>query len=135
MTRLDQVTLLLGSIVLAQGCARGEPAPGMPPSAEPAAAASVTDSLVLSAPGGITVWLTEGRPGPESSGASCLERTLEIRRDSNRIKVPLLYTVSVPTLLNDSTMRAELAHFCRPAEAYRVDLRSGRPTRIPDEGK
>jgi hypothetical protein len=111
--------------------ANGEPAPGTPPAVEADAAA---DSLVLSAPGGVTVWLTEGRPATAVTGATCLERTLEIRHDTTRIKVPLLYTISTPVLLNDSTLRAQLAHNCQPAEAYRVSLRTGRPTpeRVPN---
>jgi len=47
--------------------------------------------------------------------------------DTTRIKVPLLYTVSTPVLLDDSTLRAELAHNCQRAEPYRVSLRTGRP--------
>ena len=114
------------------GCgANGESPPGMPPAAESLLPERVPDSLVLRAPGGVTVWLTEGRQASEPAGAPCLERTLEIRRDDTvRIKVPLLYTISAPVLLNDSTMRAELSHNCRPADPYRVDLRTGRPTPI-----
>ena len=106
--------------------ARGEPAPGMPPAAE--AAVEVADSLILSAPGGVSVWLAEGRRGTDSAGAICLERTLEIRRDTQRIKVPLLYTISAPRLVDDSTLRAALARNCRPGDVYLVNLRSGRPT-------
>ena len=114
--------------LVAAACTPGEPA-GNPPPPEAAVAPSFTDSLILSAPGGITVWLAEGRRATDSSGAACLERTIEIRRDTSRIKVPLLYTISAPTLLNDSTLRAELALNCRPADAYRVNLKTGRPTR------
>jgi hypothetical protein len=117
-------------LALAACGANGEPRPGTPPAAENVEPERVVDSLVLEAPGGVSVWLTEGRQATEPTGATCLERTLEIRRDTTRIKVPLLYTISAPYLLNDSTMRAELAHRCRPAEAYRVDLRTGRPTPI-----
>ena len=120
--------VFLASTTLLAGCARGEPGPGAPPPAEPAA--QVSDSLILSAPGGVTVWLGEGRRASDSAGNQCLERTLEIRRDTTRIKVPLLYTVSTPVLLDDSTLRAELADHCRKAEPYRVSLKTGRPTPI-----
>jgi hypothetical protein len=120
--------VFLASTTLLAGCARGEPGPGAPPAAEPAA--QVSDSLILSAPGGVTVWLSEGRRASDSAGNQCLERTLEIRRDTTRIKVPLLYTVSTPVLLDDSTLRAELADHCRKAEPYRVSLKTGRPTPI-----
>ena len=113
--------------------ANGEPPPGAPPAAETPAHA-VADSMILSAPGGISVWLTEGRRAADSAGNGCLERTLEIRHDTTRIKVPLLYTVSPPVLLNDTTLRAELANNCRAGDAYRVDLRTGRPTRIRGAG-
>jgi hypothetical protein len=45
------------------------------------------------------------------------------------VQVPLLYTGTPPVLLDDSTMRALLWNHCRPVDAYRVDLRSGRPLR------
>ena len=120
---------LLGLAALAGACgARGEAGPGTPPPVEAALTPKPADSLILKAPDGVTVWLSEGREAEDSSGIVCLERTLEIRRDSVRIKVPLLYTVTTPVLLNDSTIRARLADHCRPAEYYRVNLRSGRPT-------
>jgi hypothetical protein len=106
--------------------ARGEPEPGRVPEAY-AGAAPLVDSLVLRVPGGATVWLTEGRPAVSSTGENCIERSLEIRRDAVRLKVPLLYTVSVPVLIDDTTMRAELAEHCRPARSYRVNLKTARP--------
>jgi len=120
----------VGGGLLALGCARGEPEAGIPPAAEQAPVA-MQDSLVLTAPGGVTIWLAEGRAATDSKGATCMERTLEIRRDSSRIKVPLLYTITAPTLRNDSTLRAELAKNCHPAEVYHVDLRTGQPTKVP----
>jgi len=119
--------VFLGGAVAVAACARGEPGPGVPPAAEQSASPQVSDSLILTAPGGVTVWLTEGRRATDATGAECLERTLEIRHDTTRIKVPLLYTVSTPVLLDDSTLRAELAHNCQRAEPYRVSLRTGRP--------
>ena len=124
-------TFSLGTMVLLPCCgARGEPAPGNPPPHE-TATAQPADTMVLSAPGGATIWLSEGRQATDSAGARCTERSVEIRRDSTRVKVPLLYTLSPPTLLNDSTLRAELARDCRPTAAYRVSLRTGQPVRIP----
>jgi hypothetical protein len=118
-------------VVLAAACgARGEPPPGeLPPVG--IRVSSLADSLVLSAPAGVTVWLTEGRRGGDSTGATCLERTIEIRRDSVRLKVPLLYTLSAPTLLDDSTIKAELSLDCRPGASYRVGFRDGMPHKIP----
>jgi len=119
-------------VVLAAACgARGEPPPGELPAVDPRVAPAAADSLVLTAPGGVTVWLTEGRRGNDSTGTSCFERTIEVRRDSVRLKVPLLYTLSAPTLLDDSTIRAELSLDCRPGAGYRVGFRDGMPHKIP----
>jgi hypothetical protein len=122
----------LGWVALLVGCgARGDPGADTPP----AAGAVISppeppDTMVLAAPGGITVWLTEGRRASDPAGAPCFERSIEIRRDTTHLKVPLLYTLAAPSLLDDSTLKAELARNCRPAAAYRVSLRTGAPTRI-----
>ena len=121
----------LGTMILLPCCgSRGEPAPPNPPP-NGTSVARVADTMVLSAPGGTTVWLGPGREARDSGGTSCTERTIEIRRGSSRISIPLLYTLSPPTLLNDSTLRAELARDCRTTAAYRVSLRTGQPVRIP----
>jgi hypothetical protein len=83
-------------------------------------------------PGGVTIWLTEARQGKDSAGTTCWERTVEIRRDTARIKVPLLYTLSAPVLVNDSTFKADLVKDCRPMAQYRVSLTTGRPVRVPE---
>jgi hypothetical protein len=127
------VKALLGLLLgMAAGCgARGEPPPDGPPVPDARAVPpEPADSMVLTAPGGVTVWLAEGRRSSDSAGAACYERTIEIRRDTSRLKVPLLYTVTVPVLLDDSTLRAELARDCRPTARYRVSLKDGMPHRI-----
>jgi hypothetical protein len=91
----------------------------------------LADSLVLTAPDGATVWFTEGRRGADADGAGCVERTIEIRRDTIRLKVPLLYTRSAPNLVNDTSIMAELSRDCRPMARYRVSLRDGMPRKIP----
>ena len=120
-----------GLILLAAACgARGEPPPGeLPPVAD--VAASAPDSLVLTTPEGVTVWLTEGRRAADSAGATCFERTIEIRRDSVRLKVPLLYTLTAPVLVDDTTIRAQISLECRPGASYRIALRDGMPHKIP----
>jgi hypothetical protein len=123
-------TTIVAAVVLAPlpACfARGEPEPGRVPEAY-AGVTRLGDSLVLTAPGGTTVWFTEGRPAVSPTGENCIERSLQIRREAARLTVPLLYTVSAPVLLDDTTLRAELAEHCRPARAYRVNLRTARPT-------
>jgi hypothetical protein len=98
-------------------------------SAEVAQAAAPADSLVLTAPGGVEVWFTLSRVGKTAEGTPCTDRTMEIRRGSTRVPVPLLYTGTAPELVNDSTIRARLSNQCVPGDAYLVDLRSGRPVR------
>ena len=94
-------------------------------------AAKPADSLAVSAPG-LEIWFTLARPAGSASGASCVERGLEIRRAERRIRVPLLYTGESPTILNDSTMRAVLWNDCHPQTPYLVDLRTGRPVPEPE---
>jgi hypothetical protein len=127
------VRLTLGWLAaLTAGCgARGEPPPDGPPVPDTRAVLpQPADSMVLTAPGGVTVWLTEGRRSSDSAGTACYERTIEIRRDTSRLKVPLLYTVTLPVLLDDTTLRAELARDCRATTSYRVSLRDGMPHKI-----
>ena len=116
-------------LLLAACGARGEPAPDALPELEEAPL-TLTDSLVLALSGGATVWLAEGRRARDSAGAACVERSVEIRRDSVRLKVPLMFTGSVPTRLDDSTIRAELYRDCRLSAVYKVGVRDGMPHRI-----
>ncbi len=99
------------------------------PAAAPAAPA-VADSLVLEAPGGITVWFTQARAAHGSLGAACQERALEVRRDTTRRGVGLLYTREAPTLLGADAMRAVLYNGCKPGPAYRVDFATLSPRRL-----
>jgi len=87
------------------------------------------DSLVLTGPAEVEIWFTLARSAT-GAGGRCVERGLEIRREGRRVQVPLLYTGSPPVLLNDSTMQATLWTHCAPGDHYRVDLRSGHPTRV-----
>ena len=117
------------ALVLLAGCgARGEPEAGAVPEVEQAP--PLADTLVLALPGGNTVWLAEGRKARDPSGTACVERSVEIRRDTVRLKVPLLFTATVPTRLDDSTIRAELSRDCRVSQVYTVGVRDGLPHRI-----
>lgn len=88
------------------------------------------ESLALQAPGGVAVWFTDARAAEDSAGRKCVERVMEIRRGGTRLTVPLLYTGEVPKLIDDSTMRARVWLHCEAEDAYRVDLRTGIPTRV-----
>jgi hypothetical protein len=121
----------LGLIVVA-ACGGGNERSAVkenPARAEPA------DSLVATSPAGIEIWFTLAREAARPDGTRCIERGIEIRRGSTRLKVPLLYTGSAPVFLDDSTMRALLWNRCAPGDAYLVNLRSGHPVRERGRGK
>jgi hypothetical protein len=116
--------LLLAAALGMAGCSEhrsGAPAPDSSATspAQPAA------RLALKA-GSTEVWFTLAQNDSGPDGA-CVERTLEIRRDSARIPVPLLYTGEPPVQVNDSTVRASLWRNCRPYAPYLIDLRTGQP--------
>jgi hypothetical protein len=117
-------------VVLLAGCgAHGEPEAGAVPEVAQAAPA-VPDTLVLSLPGGNTVWLAEGRRAADSAGTPCFERSVEIRREGVKLKVPLLFTAAIPTRVDDSTFQALRYHDCRPANAYKIGVRDGMPHKV-----
>lgn len=60
---------------------------------------------------------------------TCVERGLQIRQGGKPVPVPLLYTGTLPGLLNDSTIRAMLWTHCQAGDANLVNLRSGRLVR------
>jgi len=91
---------------------------------------SVPDSLALRAPDGSEVWFTDWREATGDDGQQCLERVMEIRRGADTVPIPLLYTGAVPTLVNDSTIRARIWLDCTPGNTYEVDLKTGFPTHI-----
>lgn len=88
------------------------------------------DSLAVTAPGGVEVWFTDSRSAKDSAGKPCTERVMQIRHGEKRIAVPLLYTGSIPRIVNDSTIEAPIWLNCRPGNVYQVDLKTGRPVRV-----
>jgi hypothetical protein len=119
----------LGLALASAACHASAPAR---PAADSSTAAPphVADSLLLTTPAGVQVWFTDARTDADSTGAGCVERVLEIRRDGRRIPVPLLYTGTVPRLVNDSTIEAPIWLHCRPGNVYQVSLTSGHPVRV-----
>ena len=110
-------------------CGREPPPP--PSTPVPPELSAPADSLVLEAPGGISVWFTQFRDAKDSAGVACRERALEVRRDTTRRGVGLLYTREAPTLLGKDAMRAVLYNNCVPGPAYRVDFATLSPRRTP----
>jgi hypothetical protein len=128
-TGTQQVSgMLFGITALLSGCDETDQPPSRMASALP-----VADSLALNGPGGLDIFFSLARPARSLEGQSCIERGLEIRRDGQRIRVPLLYTREAPTLLNDSTARAILWTNCRAVAPYRINLRTGQPVREPGD--
>ncbi len=124
---------MAGSIVITLGGCGGN-GQALPRAGDSGGAAAESpgpaDSLILTTRQGVEIWYSLSRPSRGATG-ECIERGLQIRRGGQRIQVPLLYTGEIPTLLNDSTMRAVLWTNCKPGVTYRVDLASGRPTPEP----
>lgn len=123
--RLRCLPLALSGLV---ACGPSRPSPPIADSTP--AVARPADSLVVTAPGGVEVWFTDARNARDSAGSGCVERVMQIRREGRRIAVPLLYTGSIPRLVNDSTIEAPIWLNCRPGNVYQVDLRTGRPVRV-----
>jgi len=124
MTRLSGGALL-AAVVSCSGTSGRDP--DRPPEA-PAAPTAPRDSLALQLGGGVEIWFREGRQAFDSTGAACYERTLEIRDTAGRRRVPLLYTLESPFRLDDTSVGARVYSRCRAGDAYRVSLRTGRPT-------
>jgi hypothetical protein len=78
----------------------------------------------------LTVWHTLSREATSAAGERCSERTLEIRREGSTVRVPLLYTLDAPTVVDDSTLEARVYRNCAPGDRYRIDVRTGQPTPI-----
>lgn len=100
-------------------------------SSDPAVPPEPADTMVL-ATGPYRIWLAEGRTATDSLGTGCYERSVEIRTDSGRTKVPLLYVREAPTVLDRDHLRAVLSYACHPMAVYRVELATGRPSKIED---
>jgi len=129
ISRLIRGTLAL--VVVLSGCsARPESSPRVDSASVAASPPRPADSLALSGPDHVTVWFTVARPARSASGETCVERALEIRQDTLRRGVPLLYTREAPTQLGRDAIRAVLYNNCAPTAAYRVDFATVSPKRL-----
>jgi hypothetical protein len=144
MRMCDLQAPLLFASVLIVGCTSEPPsrrAAESPAGTELTAASATSlprsldlpDSLLFRLASGTEVWWTIARESADSSGATCVERGLELRRDADTVAVPLLYSVEPPEPVNDTTLRARLWTSCAPGRVYHVDLRTGQPTPAPAE--
>ncbi|HUR94336.1 MAG TPA: hypothetical protein VMY76_07120 [Gemmatimonadales bacterium] len=121
--RAPLTSVMLGSLACVE-----RPAEHDSPPSNQAERRAPADSLVATTSGGTEIWYTLARSDSGPRGL-CTDRALEIRRAGQRTPVPLLYTGTPPTLLDDTTMRARLSDKCTPGDSYLVDLRTGRPVR------
>ncbi len=130
MIRAHLLSLVLAATALScGGGARTEDAEAEPDE-EGMVSSNVTDSMILRSRAGYEVWYSGSRPARDDNGQVCVERTMQIRRDTTRINIPLLYTGAPPLLVNDSTIEAAIWLNCRPGNLYRVNLRTGLPVRV-----
>jgi hypothetical protein len=107
-------------------CGRKETTP--PPSSDPPPAV-VDAELALQVSDSVAIWFTSARTDTSAEGTACRERVMEIRVRDRAIPVPLLYTGEVPTITTDSTVEVHIWRHCVPADLYRVNLKTGQPTR------
>lgn len=121
------VALLCGIVCSIAACNSRSEDSGQEVATDKPQPAAPSDTLVATAPGGVEIWFTLAREGTAADGSHCTDRTMEIRRDTSRIRIPLLYTGQVPELVNDSTIRARLSNQCVPGDPYLVNLRTGHP--------
>ena len=96
----------------------------------PSAAAPPAAELALQVSDSVAIWFTRARADTSADGSECRERVMEIRVRERAIPVPLLYTGEVPTITTDSTVQVHIWRHCEPDALYRVNLRTGQPTRV-----
>lgn len=109
-------------VLCACGTKDAAPPASSVPESEPA-------QLALQVSDSVSVWFTSARADTAADGTSCRERVLEIRAGKRAIPVPLLYTSESPVITSDSTITVHIWRHCVPADLYRVNLRTGQPTR------
>lgn len=118
-------TATLALVLLAAACGR---APAPPATADSAPPAGPADSLVLALPDGGEVWLVAGREGRGAGGVTCVERSVELRRDGRRKLVPLLFVRAAPRL-EGTRLVATLSTNCADVADYVIDPATAYPTR------
>ena len=113
------------ALLVITACSRREKARSAPP----AAATATAPELALQVSDSVAIWFTSARVDTSASGTECRERVMEIRVRDRTIPVPLLYTGEAPTITSDSTVQVHIWRHCVPADLYRVNLKTGQPTR------
>ena len=73
------------------------------------------------------VWIVTGREAHASGGERCLERGIQLRKGPLKIPVPLLYTSTLPEVV-DGKLVARLSKDCVSGARYAIDPKTGQPT-------
>jgi hypothetical protein len=73
------------------------------------------------------VWLVTGREAHSSTGGKCLEQGIQLRKGPLKIPVPLLYTSTMPEVVNGKLI-AKLSKDCVSGASYSIDPSTGQPT-------
>ena len=124
----SRLSVILTALTLA-GCG-SQDAPDIPGGSNSLTQVASTppDSLAMVHPAGVEIWFREGRYAKSLDGQTdCYERTLEIRRGTIRHRVPLLYTLAAPIIIDDTSVKAVVYRNCQPQDPYQVSLNTGRP--------
>ena len=140
-SRIISPLALLSSLVLFAGCkapATPESAPAAPTAATPAAETAldsiVPDTHILDLADGTAVWLIPGRVGRAENGGSCLERGIQLRKGPLKMTVPLLYTSSLPDVI-DGKLVATISNSCVTGDRYTIDPATAQPTKLESRAR
>lgn len=112
-----------------------KPAPATPPASGTTPLADDTSSAMVPTPethlfdlaDSTQVWLVTGREGHGSNGSTCIEHGVQLRKGPLKIPVPLLYTSSMPRVV-EGKLVADLSKDCVVGASYSIDPRTGQPT-------
>jgi len=118
-----------GALIMLASCGRKNPGGTPASTTSTTSPTSQADSLALRLANGTSIWFAGSRADSDGTGRACVEHVMQIRHDSLRIAIPLLYTGALPTVVDDTTIAADLWLHCQPGDRYLVDLRTGRPRR------
>ncbi len=80
------------------------------------------------------VWLVTGREARSSTGGTCLEQGIQLRKGPLKIPVPLLYTSTMPEVVNGQLV-AKLSKDCVSGATYSIDPKTGQPSLMAPAGR
>ena len=117
-------------LALVAACQR-RASPAAAPATSPPASATVApaETHLFDLPDSTQVWMVSGREAHASGGTTCLERGIQLRKGPLKIPVPLLYTSTLPEVVNGKLV-ARLSKDCVAGDTYAIDPKTGQPTLI-----